>query len=264
MMSEFAEHIDVPSLTRYQADLHIHTVLSPCANLDMGPANIINAARRLGTDIIAIADHHSVANVQAVAEYAGAQPPLVIPGIEVQTREEVHLLCLFPDLDTANDFAAKIRDKLPPVRNRPDLFGEQVVVNGAEEILYFEEILLAGSVEMTVEAVAEEVIKREGLLIPSHVDRPAYSLLANLGFLPPDLTVHALEIARPQLIDKLRSEHPNLRDAVFITSSDAHFLSQMDSKYVTVFYLAEPSFGEIKLALGGKAGRRVLIEERST
>lgn len=263
-MSVFAEHIDVPSLTRYQADLHIHTVLSPCASLDMGPANIVRAARRLGTGIIAIADHHSVANVRAVAEYAGAGPPLVIPGIEVQTKEEVHLLCLFPDLNTADDFAAQIRDKLPPVRNRPDLFGEQVVVNGAEEILYFEEILLAGSVEMTVEAVAREVIKREGLLIPSHVDRPAYSLLANLGFLPPGLTVHALEIARPQHIDKLLAEHPNLKDIVFITSSDAHFLSQMDTKYVTVFYLAGLTFGEIKLALGGKAGRRVLIEARST
>jgi len=258
----FADDTALPSLSRYLADLHIHTVLSPCADLDMGPVNIVREARRLGTGIIAIADHHSAANVPAVAECAGAGPPLVIPGIEVQTKEEVHLLCLFPDLPAVDDFAALIRDKLPPVRNRPDVFGEQVVVNGAEEIIRFEEILLAGSVEMTVEDVAREVIKRDGLLIPSHVDRPAYSLLANLGFLPPGLTVHALEIARPELKEKLLTDHPGLKDIVFITSSDAHFLNQMDSAYVTAFYLAEPSFREIRLALGGREGRKVAIEVR--
>ncbi|HAP31671.1 MAG TPA: histidinol-phosphatase [Firmicutes bacterium] len=252
----------MPLLNRYRADLHIHTVLSPCADLDMGPVNIIRAAHRLGTGIIAIADHHAAANVPAVMEYAGAGPPLIIPGIEVQTREDVHLLCLFSGLRAADDFAALIREKLPPVRNRPELFGEQVVVNGAEEILYFEEILLAGSVDMTVEGVAREVIARDGLLIPSHVDRPAYSLLANLGFLPPGLAVDALEIARPELMGKLWAEHPGLKGMPFITSSDAHFLSQMDTEYVTVFDLAEPSFWEIKLALGGKAGRRVAIEAR--
>lgn len=252
----------MPLLNRYRADLHIHTVLSPCAELDMGPVNIVRAARRLGTGIIAIADHHSTANVPAVMEYAGGGPPLVIPGIEVQTREEVHLLCLFSGLPAADDFAALIREHLPPVRNRPDLFGEQVVVNAAEEILYFEEMLLAGSVEMTAEDVAREVIARDGLLIPSHVDRPSYSLLANLGFLPPGLAVHALEIARPELMGKLWDAHPGLREMPFITSSDAHFLSQMDTEYVTVFDLAEPSFSEIKLALDGKAGRKVAIEAR--
>ncbi len=258
----FAKNDQMPILKRYSADLHIHTVLSPCADLDMGPVNIISAARRLGTGIIAITDHHSAANVPAVMEHAGDEPPLVVPGIEVQTREEVHLLCLFPDLHTLNDFARLIRDKLPLVQNRPDLFGEQVVVNGKEEILYFEEMLLTGSVGMTVESVAREVKMREGLLIPSHVDRPAYSLLANLGFLPPGLTVHALEIARPELKERLLAAHPNLKNSAFITSSDAHFLSQMDSAYMTVFYLAEPSFQEIRLALGGEEGRKVSIELR--
>lgn len=254
----------MPLLNRYRADLHIHTVLSPCAELNMGPASIIREARRLGTDIIAIADHHAAANVPAVMENAGAGPPLVIPGMEVQTREEVHLLCLFPDLQTVDDFAAMIRKRLPPVPNRPELFGEQVAVNGAEEILYFEEILLAGSVEMSVEGVAKEVLARDGLLIPSHVDRPAYSLLANLGFLPPGLTVHALEVAWPEKLGKLWAAHPGLQEMPYITSSDAHFLSQMETAYVTVFDLAEPSFGEIKLALSGREGRRVAIEARST
>jgi len=258
----FAENNHTPILNRYSADLHIHTVLSPCADLDMGPVNIIRAARRLGMGIIAIADHHAAANVPAVMEHAGAAPPLVIPGIEVQTREEVHLLCLFPDLQALDDFAVLIRNKLPPVRNRPNFFGEQVVVNGKEEILYFEEMLLTGSVGMTVESVAQEVKMREGLLIPSHVDRPAYSLLANLGFLPPGLNIHAMEIARPEHLGNLLAAHPALRGTPFITSSDAHFLRQMDTAYVTAFYLAEPSFQEIKLALGGLAGRKAIIEAR--
>lgn len=249
-------------LKRYRADLHIHTVLSPCADLDMGPCNIVSTVRRLGTGIIAIADHNSTANVPAVMECAGAGLPIVIPGIEVQTREEVHLLCLFPDLAAADDFAAVIRKHLPPVRNRPELFGEQVVVDGEEQILYFEEILLAGSVDMTVEGVAREAVARDGLLIPSHVDRPAYSLLGHLGFLPPGLTVHALEISRPEQKESLLAAHPGLTGIPFITSSDAHFLSQLQSDYVTVFYLAEPSFGEIKLALGGLAGRKAIIEAR--
>lgn len=230
----------------------------------MGPINIVQTARCLGTDIIAITDHNTAANVPALQEQVGAGSPLVIPGIEVQTREEVHLLCLFSDLRTIDDFAALIRKQLPPILNRPELFGDQVVVNGAEEILCFEEILLAGSVDMAVEEVAREVIEREGLVIPSHVDRPAYSLLANLGFLPPGLKVHAMEIARPEQKDILLALHPGLAGIPFITSSDAHFLAQLDSAYVTIFYLAEPSFSEIKLALGGRAGRKVVIEARES
>ncbi len=259
----FAKNHQVPILKRYTADLHIHTTLSPCADLDMGPVNIIRKVRSLGIGIIAIADHHAVANIPAVMEHAGSAPPLVIPGIEVQTKEEVHLLCLFPDFPTLNDFAVLIRSKLPPFRNRAALFGEQVVVNAKEEILYFEEMLLVGSVAMSVENVALETKMRGGLLIPSHVDRPAYSLLANLGFLPPGLDVDALEIARPENLANLLTAHSALRGTTFITSSDAHFLRQMDTHYVTVFYLAEPSFEEVKLALGGKEGRKALIERRA-
>jgi PHP family Zn ribbon phosphoesterase len=248
-------------LSWFSADLHIHTVLSPCAELDMGPVNIVKAARELKIDIIGITDHNAAGNVVAVRDRAGKEGPVVIPGMEVQTREEVHLLSFFPEVKQLQAFAAYIRERLPPVRNRPEIFGDQVVVNGGERILYFEEILLVNSVTASLGEVVKEVLARDGLVIPAHVDRGAYSILANLGFIPPALPVAALEIARPEKLPDLLLCYPAVGQYPFVSFSDAHTLSQLKGRFRTYFYLKQPNFTEIKKALQGEGGRKVVIRQ---
>jgi PHP family Zn ribbon phosphoesterase len=246
----------------YSADLHIHSVLSPCAELDMGPINIVRSAEKLELDIIAITDHNAAANVGGVLELTKGGYPRVIPGMEVQTREEVHLLCYFPTLSKLLDFASFIRDKLPGIPNRPEVFGEQVIVNAAEEILGFEDTLLASSVDASVEEVASKVVAAGGLIIPAHIDRPAFSLLANLGFIPPKLPVAALEVARPEKRQGLLRDFPTLNAYNLVSFSDSHFLGQMERNCRTYFYLKEPTFSELTMALQGLEARKVVIGDR--
>ncbi|NLJ33553.1 MAG: PHP domain-containing protein [Firmicutes bacterium] len=244
----------------FSADLHIHTVLSPCAELDMGPINIVEAAEKLDMDIIGITDHNSAANVAAVMERADQRGLVVIGGIEVQTREEVHVLCLFPGLEQLSAYAAYIRSRLPKVPNQPEVFGDQVVVNGEEEILYFEETLLLSSVMASLEEVVARAVAWGGLVIPAHIDRPSFSVLSNLGFIPPQLPVAALEIAWPERISDILSRYPSLAQYCLVSFSDAHTLSQLERGFCTYFYLQEPTFIEIKRAFAGEGGRRVVIE----
>ncbi|NLP17735.1 MAG: PHP domain-containing protein [Firmicutes bacterium] len=243
----------------FSADLHIHTVLSPCAELDMGPINIVETAGKLGLDIIGITDHNSAANVAAVMDRAAQKDLVVIGGVEVQTREEVHVLCLFPDLDQLLAYAVFIRERLPRVPNRPEVFGDQVVVNGEEEILYFEKTLLISSVTASLEEVVAEALTYGGLVIPAHVDRPSFSILSNLGFVPPELAVAALEIAWPERMPDILSRYPDLERYCFVSFSDAHSISQLKRGFCTYFYLQEPTFIEIKKALAGHEGRKVVI-----
>lgn len=243
----------------FSADLHIHTVLSPCAELDMGPINIVEAAGELELDIIGITDHNSAANVAAVMERAALKDLVVIGGMEVQTREEVHVLCLFPELEQLLEYAVYIRERLPEVSNRPEVFGDQVVVNGEERILYFEKTLLIGSVMASLEEVVAEALAHGGLVIPAHVDRPSFSILSNLGFVPPELPVAALEIARPERMPAVLSQYPNLEQYCFVSFSDAHTISQLKRGFCTYFYLQEPTFIEIKKALAGQGARRAVI-----
>jgi PHP family Zn ribbon phosphoesterase len=248
-------------LSWFSADLHIHTVLSPCAELDMGPINIVETARELKIDIIGITDHNAAGNVAAVMERAGQEGPVVLPGMEVQTREEVHILCFFPDMEQLQAYAAYIRERLPPVRNRPEVFGDQVVVNAREEILYFEEILLVNSVTASLEEVVQEALAQDGLVIPAHVDRGAFSIMANLGLIPPSLPVAALEVAWPEKLPDLLLRYPAVGKYPLVSFSDAHTLSQFRAGYRTYFYLKEPTFKEIKKALQGEGGRKVVIRQ---
>ncbi len=246
-------------LSWFSADLHIHTVLSPCAELEMGPINIVETARDLQIDIIGITDHHAAGNVEAVLDRAGRDGPVVLAGMEVQTREEVHLLCFFPGVEQLQAYAAYIRKRLPPVRNRPEVFGDQVVVNAREEILYFEEVLLLNSVNASLEEAVQEALAREGLVIPAHVDKKAYSILANLGFIPPALPVAALEVTWPEKLPDLLQRYPAVKKYPLVSFSDAHTLSRLRKGSRTYFYLEEPSFVEIKKALQGEGGRKVVM-----
>lgn len=239
------------------ADLHVHTVLSPCAEVEMIPPLIVQRAQELALDIIAITDHNSAENVAAVIEAAQGLDLTVLPGMEVQTREEVHLLCLFESIDQVMDWQDVVYQHMPPLKNREEFFGAQFVVDATGNYVRHNERLLLTSISLSVEEVAAWVEKERGLCIAAHVDRQAFSLLANLGFVPEKLCLAAMEITPRANVDELQRQCPSLIGYSFVSSGDAHRLSEMCDR--TILTVEKPTLHEIDLALHQRDGRRVKI-----
>jgi hypothetical protein len=244
-------------LRPYLADLHVHTVLSPCAEIEMIPPLIVRRALELGLGIIAVTDHNSSENVAAVIEAAEGTGLTVLPGMEVQSREEVHLVCLFDNVEQAMDWQEDVYEHLPPLKSDPDFFGEQFVVDATGEFVRRNERLLATATSLSVEQVVEGVLEEGGLCIAAHVDRPSYSLLANLGFVPEGVPFAALEITPRFGVEELLGQHPSLVGHTLIRSGDAHRLSEMGDW--TVLTVAEPTVDELALAFRHDEGRRARI-----
>ena len=247
-----------------KADLHVHTVLSPCAELEMGPKGLVQMAVERGFDLIGITDHNAWANVPAVIELAQEHNIAVLPGMEVQTQEEVHILCFFSDVDRLAAAGEQIYAHLPAVANRPQFFGDQIVVDAQENIITFEDRLLLNSVQMSLEELNELTAEFGGIIIPAHIDRPAFSLIANLGFVPPDLRPAALEISARLDPSTALERFPALEGYTLVTSSDAHRLDDFKTPRSTFFYVAAPTLDEIALACAGRGDRKVVIAPGGT
>jgi PHP family Zn ribbon phosphoesterase len=209
------------------ADLHVHTVLSACAEVEMIPPLIVGRALELGLDWIAVTDHNSTDNVRAMMAAAEGTGLAVTPGLEVESREEVHLVCLFDAIEQAEAWGALVAEHLPLRQNDERFFGAQYVVDAQGEYVRTEERLLLTSTDLSVEEIVEGVAAAGGLAIPAHVDRPANSLLVNLGFVPPGLDIPGLEISRRTTVRAFRQAQPGLAGYGLISSGDAHRLSEM-------------------------------------
>ncbi|HBT47219.1 MAG TPA: histidinol-phosphatase [Peptococcaceae bacterium] len=244
----------------FVGDLHIHTALSPCAEDEMSPPSIVGRALEAGLDIIAITDHNTAGNAEAVIEAARGTSLKVLPGMEVQTREEVHLLCLFPEVRATLAWQEEVYRHLPPRDNPEALFGAQRLLDARGREKGREKRFLLNSADLGVRQVTERVPALGGLVIPAHVDRRAYSLLGTLGIVPPDLPVAALEVSRKSNMEKVRRSLPPGLEYSWITSSDAHNLKDI-GRSVTCFYLREATLGEILLALKGQEGRKVVMAQ---
>lgn len=212
---------------KYAVDLHIHSALSPCGDNDMTPNNIVNMAVLKGLDIIAVTDHNSAANLEAVSKCALKQGILFIPGMEVETSEEIHMVCLMPSTDAALKLQKCVYNALPETLNREDIFGKQLIMDENDEIIGEEDRLLITATGLDCYAVTSLVRKLGGAVIPAHVDRSSYSMLSNFGMIPEDLKLTYLEIS--QKCDKYayRAERPELDSFRLIKSSDAHYLGDI-------------------------------------
>lgn len=239
-------------LREYVADLHIHTVLSPCAAVEMIPPLIVQEAQKHGIDLIAITDHNASANAGAVIE-AAEERLAVLPGMELQTYEEVHLLCLFDTLEQLAAWQELVDARLPPRENIPAILGEQFVVSATGDFVRCEKRLLSTSARISFEEAVEEVLRLGGLAIPAHVTRQAYGLLAMLGFMPPGVAVDALEIPASITPTEACRRFPQIAAFPLVQNSDAHYLD--DLLGTTVLTLAVPTVAEIRLALQGREGR---------
>ena len=200
-------------------DLHIHSCLSPCASDEMTPANLCGMAALKGLQMIAVTDHNAAWNLPAVQRVCDAYGLLLIPGIEMTSAEEVHLLGYFPDVDRALSFGAFLKEHLPAGKNRPSFFGRQLVMNEEDEVLREEDALLIGATDLPLAEATRRVREAGGVPVPAHINRGANGLLVNLGFMPEGLDYTAVEVWRD-----LPCPHGPQEGRVVLSSSDAHEL----------------------------------------
>ncbi|MCS7059850.1 MAG: PHP domain-containing protein [Anaerolineae bacterium] len=246
----------------YIAELHVHTCLSPCAEVEMIPPLIVQAAHEQGINLIAITDHNASANAEAVMRAAAEVGVTVLPGMELQTVEEVHLLCLFDTLDQTRAWQSYVDNRLPALENDAEHFGDQFIVDESGDFVRRETRLLLVSAEIALGEAVTVVHELGGLAIPAHVDRKAYSLIQNLGLIPEDVPFDALEISRHLTPEQARQKYPQLKLFPLIQSGDAHRLDELLGK--NLFRLQKPTIAELKLALHGQEGRSFRLRSTRT
>lgn len=204
---------------KFYYDLHIHSDLSPCGNHDMTPNNIINMACIKGLNIISVTDHNTTRNVKAIMQVGENLGIEVIPGIEVTTREEVHVLCYFKNYNDAQNFGNKIYDSLPDIKNNELIFGEQNIYNAADEIVDKLNKLLISASKYTLDEIYYLAKEHNGIIVPAHINKKSNSILGILGFIPFNLKIDFVEIFKGSLIDK-----KIIKKYYILKNSDAHQL----------------------------------------
>jgi len=246
-------------MKEYKADLHTHTVLSPCGDLDMSPVKIVDAAVKNGIEILGISDHNSTRSCAIVKKIAYEHGIFVLQGAEVTTREEVHCLAFFENDELLSVFQDFLDANLPDIKNDPVKFGYQVQVDENEMIVYEEDKLLMGAINKSIEEIEGFVHSLGGIFIPAHIDRAKNSIFSQLGFFPEGLNADALEVSKRTRIPEFRKTHPELDEYTMITNSDAHFLEDVGT-YYTYYLMEKISFQEIRMALSGIMGRKVILK----
>ena len=212
-------------MERLAFDLHLHSCLSPCGGEDNTPANLAGMCALAGLDVVALTDHNTVGNCAAFCRAAERYGLLALPGMELTTLEEAHVVCLFPDLAAAAGFGALVRKRLPPIKNKAAIYGPQVLMDEDDNVLGEEDAFFAGATDLGIYEVTQLVRSFDGLAYPAHIDRPSFSLLANLGLWDPDMGFNLAEVSQncpPGLFDR-----PDLRDVPHFDGSDAHYLDQI-------------------------------------
>lgn len=240
----------------YKADLHIHTVLSPCGDLEMSPTAIVDRALLRGLDIIAITDHNTTRQVKVTQKVGRERGLFVLGGVEVTSQEEAHCLSFFETDEQLDAFQEFLDQHLPPIPNDEERFGYQLIVDENEGIVGEEAYHLLNAIDVDIDALYEEVHRLGGIFIPAHVNKGTTSLTSQLGFIPPDLKADALEINRFITREELLKKFAYLKRFNFITDSDAHFVDNIGDVY-NVVYMEHRTFPEFCKALRGEDGRYI-------
>ena len=211
-------------------DLHLHSCLSPCGDMDMTPNNILNMALIKELEMIALTDHNSCKNCPALLKAAQGSGLTVIPGMELTTAEEVHVVCLFSSLEGAMAFDEYVYERLADVTNDPAIFGAQQMMNELDQPVGTLEKLLVNATSIEISDLPALVAQYDGICYPAHIDRSSYSVLSNLGYIPPECGFSTLEVYRPAVFFE-KEQNQSLRDQYLIlTSSDAHYLEQISER----------------------------------
>lgn len=229
-------------------DLHMHSCLSPCGDEEMTPANIAGMAVVKELDVVALTDHNTCKNCPAFLEAAKAYGIVAVPGMELTTTEEVHVVCLFEHLDDAMRFDAYVYEHLLDIKNEESIFGAQLIMNEEDEVTGRVDKLLINATDIDFDSVAGLMEEFHGVMIPAHLDKTTTSLLSNLGFIPPDASFSVAEVKDLKNLHRLREQHPYLNDCMIITNSDAHYLPDIHEPDFTML-VPELSAGGVITAL---------------
>jgi PHP family Zn ribbon phosphoesterase len=241
-------------LRPFKADLHIHTCLSPCTELDMFPGRILTAAKKKEIDIIGICDHNSSENSLAVMNAAKKMNINIFPGMEVTSLEEVHVLALFDEIENALKLQEHVYANLPG-ENDEDAFGMQIIVNERGEVLGSNNKLLIGATTIPLEKIIKTIHSLEGIAIASHIDRESFSIIGQLGFIPDNLELDALEISPAITREEAKKRYSD--NYPITCSSDAHYPDDI-GKAFTSFLLKDGTLAEVKKALKNEDGRKLI------
>lgn len=212
---------------KYRYDFHIHSALSPCAEEEMTPNNIVNMAKLSGLDLIAVTDHNATGNLQALSRCAEKKQILFVPGIEVESAEEVHISCLFPSVESAMEMGELVRNHLLPMRNEEKIFGTQLLFDEEDLIIGTEKQMLLFSTDFAAEEVFDAAETLGGCAYFSHVDRDSYSVLSVLGTLPPNLETGVVELSDTDRGRSFAADREDLKGKLFLFGSDSHRLEEM-------------------------------------
>lgn len=241
-------------MIRLRADLHVHTVLSPCAEIEMIPPLIVQQALDLGIHLIAITDHNATANIEAVQKAARGTRLSVLPGMELQTKEEVHVLCLFDTLDQVNAWQKVVDSTMPNMENDIDHFGEQFVVDETGDFIRREARMLSTSSDLTMTEAFNQVNMLGGWMVPAHVNRKTNGLLSILGFVPTDIAIDTLEISLHLSKEEAYQKFPQIRKYPLIQDGDVHLLG--DFAGTNEFHVEKISINELRMAVHQQDSRK--------
>lgn len=215
-------------MKNYYYDLHIHSCLSPCGDSDNTPNNIAGMASLCGLDIVALTDHNSCKNCPSFFKVAEKYSIIPIAGMELTTSEDIHVVCLFEHLEDAMRFDDFVQANRKSIKNKPEIFGEQTVLNDKDEIVACVDELLISASFISIEDVHNIVSEFNGICYPAHIDRDANGVIAILGTLP-DYGFDFYEIHDGSRIDEF-SDRYSIPKNRFIVSSDSHYLTDMRDK----------------------------------
>lgn len=208
-------------------DFHLHSCLSPCGDNDMTPYNLVNMAKLMGYDIIALTDHNSCLNCPSAVKVGEEIGLTVVPGMELCTSEEIHTVCLFPTVEKALEFSEYVKTTMIPIKNDESIFGNQYIMDEADRIIGSEEILLTSASGISIDDVVKETARFDGAAFPAHLDRASYSVLSVLGFLYPEMNFTTAEFTHKAFIPQYEEKHELLKSMKHLRNSDAHYLENM-------------------------------------
>lgn len=216
-------------------DLHIHSCLSPCGDDESTPGNIVGMSVVKELNVIALTDHNTCKNCAAAMAIGEAYGITVIPGMELTTQEEVHVVCLFYTLEDAMKFDAYIEPRILPIKNNPKAFGNQFICNEDDKVIGEFPTLLISATDISFDKVDDLMAEFNGVMIPAHIDKNSFSLSSNLGFVPPDSTFHCFELADMNNLHSMQKLNPMLGQCNVITDSDAHYFEKINEAVNTIY-----------------------------
>lgn len=242
---------------KLMADLHIHSVLSPCGSLEMSPKRIVDRAYSIGLNLISITDHNSIENSLVAKRLAEKYNINYLFGMEVQTKEEIHILVYFDRFEDIYEIYKIVYENLPDIKNEPDIFGDQVIVDEVENILGFEKRMLLNSTNLSIKELNDIVYRKGGLFIPAHIDSETFSIISQIGFIPSDINIDFLELTYQTEKEGFLETNKDLLKYRYVSFSDAHFLNDI-GRSITIFETDFPSTSTLK----NLEGKKILIKRR--